>query len=427
VARERILVVDDEPGVRSALEGVLTDEGYFVTTVATGEAGLEAVGQGEFDAILLDVWLPGLDGLETLRRLGEQRADAEVVMISGHGNIETAVRATKLGAFDFVEKPLSLEKTLLVLRNALRQRRLERRNRALLEQLSQRTAITGASAVARGLGEAVAIAAASDAPVLICGEPGSGREGVARRIHATGPRAAGPFVAVPCGALDAPTVESLLFSREAPPGRIDLAGGGSLFLEDADRLEPAVQLRLASQFVARSRERESVRLLASSQPEGMALEEPLRQRLDVIRIAVPALRERREDLTMLAEKFMGDIAREYGRAPKQLSSDCLVALKSHDWPGNLVELRNLMERLLLFVSGDVVRRADLPDRLGGARPAAQDLYGDLGTLKQGLARFQQHYVRRVLAEENSDMDRAAERLGLTRGRLAKLLDAPESG
>src|SRR5262245_33787395 len=203
MAAENILVIDDEPGVRDALEDILRDEGFTVATAASGEEGLEALEVNKFDAVLLDVWLPGIDGLETLIRLRQRHVDSEVVMISGHGTIETAVRATKLGAFDFVEKPLSLERTLLVLRNALRQRWLEKRNRRLVEQLNRDTEIVGHSAAAQRLRAEVGAAATSDAPVLICGERGSGREAVARRIHSTGPRAGEAFVDLPCGALDA--------------------------------------------------------------------------------------------------------------------------------------------------------------------------------------------------------------------------------
>ena len=231
---ERILVVDDEPGVRSALEAILADEGFDVTTVESGEAGLEALDRGSFDAVLLDVWLPGIDGLDTLRRMRELNRDVEVVMISGHGTIETAVRATKLGAFDFVEKPLSLDQTLLVLRNALRQRRLQRSNRQLLEQVTRDTEIFGNSAAAVELREMVQMAATADAPVLICGERGSGRETVARRIHAAGRRPDGPFVEIPCGALDAQAADRALSGEQG--GRIALAEGGSLFLEDVGRL-----------------------------------------------------------------------------------------------------------------------------------------------------------------------------------------------
>lgn len=422
VAGERILVVDDEPGVRTALHGILSDEGYAVTAVETAEAALEALDAAAFDAILLDVWLPGMDGLEALTQMGERRTDAAVVMISGHGNIETAVRATKLGAFDFVEKPLSLEKTLLVLRNALRQRGLEQRNRRLLEQLARQTQIAGHSAAAIKLREEVEIAAGSDAPVLICGAPGSGREGVARRIHSSGPRADGAFVAVPCGALDAPAVEAALFGSGEDAGRIGLASGGTLFLEDVDRLAPPLQRKLASVLGAQVREQAPARILASTTDGAPVLESPLRRRLDVIRIAVPRLGERRDDIPLLAERFITDLAREYGREPKRLSPECLLALKAHEWPGNVAELANLMERVLLYAKSDVVQMSDLPEELGGAGGEVEDLYRDFGSLDEGLRAFARHHIRRVLLEEREDKPNAARRLGLTLEQLESRLE-----
>ena len=272
MAHERILVVDDEPGVRGALEGILQDEGFDVATATSGEEGIEKLSEGGIDAVLLDVWLPGIDGIETLTELRERGIDAEVVMISGHGTIETAVRATRLGAFDFIEKPLSLEKTLLVIRNALRQRRLERRNRRLLEQLDRDTEVLGSSAAAESLRQRVAAAAGTDAPVLLCGESGSGRETAARRIHASGPRSGEAFVGVPCAALDAPTAEQTLWGGADRRGLIALADRGSLFLDEAERLDPAIQSRLAAVFDRGRQHAPDVRLLASTGPDPAILE-----------------------------------------------------------------------------------------------------------------------------------------------------------
>jgi len=373
------------------------------------------------------VWLPGMDGLEALKQLGERRTDAEVVMISGHASIETAVRATKLGAFDFVEKPLSLEKTLLVLRNALNRRRLEQRNRQLLEQLARHIEITGNSVPALQLREQAAVAAATDAPVLLCGEPGSGRETVARRIHSAGERADGAFVEVPCGALDSTTAEATLFGAAGESGRMNMAARGSLFLEDVERLELSLQRKLASHLDVHAKQRWPLRVLASTGPDLEGLDGSLRQRLEVIRIRVPALRERRDDVPLLAERFIANLAREYGRGPKQLAPECLLALKAHDWPGNVAELKNLVERLFLFAAADVVQVSDLPEHLGGAHTAVEDLYREFATLDEGLKAFERYYVARVLAEENSDVDAAARRLGLTPAALAKRIPGRARG
>ncbi len=419
MAGEQILVVDDEPGVRTALEGILTDEGYRVTSSHTGEEGLKALEANPVDAVLLDVWLPGMDGLETLKMIRERRIDSEVVMISGHGTIETAVRATKLGAFDFVEKPLSLEKTLLVLRNALRQRRLERRNRQLLDQLDVDTEILGHSPAAERLRKEVELASETDAALLILGEPGSGREMVARRVHASGSRAGRAFVEVPCGALDPTAAPSALFGSTAVSGRIELASGGSLFLEDLDRLTPEIQERLAGQLAKNAR-RTGTRTMASARNEEAVLA-ALRPIVDAIRIQVPSLKDRRADIPLLAERFMRDLAREYGREAKPLSPDAVRVLQGHDWPGNVRELHNVVERLLLFAPDGGILEQHLPENLGGSRAPAEDLYGEFESLVVGVRAFERHYIHRVLTEEGGDRRGAAKRLGISEGTLRKRL------
>lgn len=420
MAGERILVVDDEPGVRMALEAILSDEGYLVSTAESGEEGLEALRREQFDALFLDIWLPGIDGLETLRELREQNFEAQVVMISGHGTIETAVRATKLGAFDFVEKPLSLEKTLLVLRNALRQRSLERRNRRLLEQLARDTEIIGRGPAAVTLRRSVELAADSDAPVLISGERGSGRETVARRIHSGGGRAGASFVEVPCSALDGPAAERALYGGERP-GRIQLAAGGSLYLEEVDRLPAELQRRLAAGLADEIRQEAGLRVMASVPPDSTGLDPELKQFLEVLRIEVPNLSHRREDIPLLAERYMREISREYGREPKRLSPECLAALKSHSWPGNIRELHNLLERLLLYVGEEVVTVDDLPGEMGGARGPLVDLYSDFPSLKEGLKSFERYYIARIMAEAGDD-GAAAERLGISPQELKNRLE-----
>jgi two-component system nitrogen regulation response regulator NtrX len=413
MTRESILVVDDEPGVRSMLEAILKDEGYSVAAVGTGEDGVAAALDRAFDALLLDVWLPGIDGLETLTRLKERGVDAEVVMISGHGTIDTAVKATKLGAFDFVEKPLSLEKTLLVLRNALRQRRLEKRNRSLLEQLAKDTEILGDGEAAVRIKREAEHAAASDAPVLICGEAGSGRETVARHIHTASRRAERAFVHVPCAALHAATGHAVLVGSDGTPGRLALAERGSLFLEDVDALPVDLQASIAAWLSGDP----DVRVLATAAKEPAGLTSPLREYVDVIRIATAPLRERREDIEPLAMRFLRDLSREYGRPERSFSADAIAALRRHDWPGNLRGLRNAVERALLLAPGPVILPSDLPASLGGASTAAEDLYGSFATLGEGLAAFTRYFLRRALREEHGDIEAAARRAGMTVAEL----------
>jgi two-component system nitrogen regulation response regulator NtrX len=389
---ERILVVDDEPGVRTALEGILEDEGFEVDCAETGEEGLEKLSAARYDAVLLDVWLPGADGLAILKTLRERNHDPAVVMISGHGTIETAVGATKLGAFDFVEKPLSLERTLLVLRNALRQRQLEKTNVQLLEHLSRDTEITGSSPASERLRHAVEIAAEAS-------------------IHAASRTPDAPFVEVPVAALDDGAAAEALFGDGDRPGRLDLAAGGCLFVEDADRLSTPLQKRLAAAIGERARRVAGLRVIASTAVNPQ-LNAELAHQLQRLRIDVPSLKERSDDLHTLAERFMVDSAREYAREPKRLSADALKALAAWHWPGNVRELRNLMERLLLFVDADEIHAKDLPQPLVEGSPSV-DLYGRFKTLDAGLQAFVHYHIERCLAESGGDWEASAARLGLT--------------
>jgi len=419
VVGERILVVDDEPGVRTALEGVLSDEGYAVQLAETAEEALEILQRPQHDAVLLDVWLPGMDGIEALQKMREMPGDYEVVMISGHGNIETAVRATKLGAFDFVEKPLSLEKTLLVLRNALRQRRLERRNRRLIEQLDRQTEVVGSSRVAETVRRQIDMAASADAPVLLLGEPGSGREAAARRIHESGVSAEQPFVDVQCGAMAGPLLEEVLFGDGTREGRVSLAAGGTLFLGDVDRLDAAVQERVAARL-GQLAESVPLRRMASA-CVAAELQEELRGRLGVIELEIPPLRSRKEDLPRIAERVLTDLAREYGRTAPLLSGAALAALQRHTWPGNVVEFRNLMERMLLAAGGDSIELDDLPQAMGGHGVSAVDLYGEFDSLAAGVDAFKQHLVQRVLIECSGSKAKAARRLGISSDEMKRML------
>jgi len=413
MTRESILVVDDEPGVRSMLEAILKDEGYGVTAVGTGEDGVRAATERAFDALLLDVWLPGIDGIETLSRLKAQGVDAEVVMISGHSTIETAVKATKLGAFDFVEKPLSLEKTLLVVRNALRQRRLEKRNQVLLDQLTRDAEILGDSDAAIRVRREASAAAATDAPVLVCGEVGSGRGTVARHVHANSRRGEQAFVHVPSGALRGAAAIGVLFGVEGQLGRLALADRGSLFLEDVDRMPEEAQGALASWLTGRP----DVRVIASAHSDPAGLRSPLREHVDVVRITTAPLRERREDIAFLATRFLRELAREYGRPEKSFSSEALAALSRHDWPGNVRALRNAVERAFVLAPSEKIEVTDLPAALGGAGIATEDLYAPFPSLDAGLQAFTRYFLRRVLKDEKGDVDAAAIRAGIPAAEL----------
>src|SRR3954453_7102975 len=372
-----ILIVDDEPGVRSALSGVLRDEGYAVEAVSSGESCLERVTRGGVDLILLDVWLPGMDGLATLARLRERQVDSQVVLISGHGNIESPVRPIKLGAFDFVEKPLSLDKTVLVIRNALHQRRLEAENRALRARVDRTQTMVGESYAMRQLREQVAMAAPTNGRVLIYGENGTGKELVARTIHGPSRRRVAAFVEVNFAAIPEELIESELFGHVRGAftgavadrrGRFEVADGGTIFLDEIGDMSLKTQAKVLRVLQEQTMEpvggtnriRVDARVLAATNKDLQAeiragqFREDLYFRLNVIPIFVPPLRERQEDIPLLADHFMAEFAREYGRRPKQFEPPALAVLRRYGWPGNVRELRNVIERLMIMVPGDAI-------------------------------------------------------------------------
>jgi two-component system nitrogen regulation response regulator NtrX len=440
-----VLIVDDEAGVRSALSGVLRDEGYTVDAVDSGEACLDRVARAPYDVIVLDIWLPGMDGLATLTRLNERRVDAPVVMISGHGNIESAVRAIKLGAFDFVEKPLSLEKTVLVVGNAVRQRRLEAENRALRAHVDRRLTMVGESYVMAQLREQVAMAAPTNGRVLIYGENGTGKELVARSIHSLSRRRSGPFIEVNCAAIPEELIESELFGHVKGAftgavtdrrGKFELADGGTLFLDEIGDMSLKTQAKvlraLQEQVVepvgGATSVRVDVRVLAATNKEltgeirAGRFREDLYFRLNVIPIFVPPLRDRPDDVPLLAEHFMADLAREYGRRPKKLDPGAATGLRSYRWPGNVRELRNVIERLMIMVPGDTITLADVGFLDSGLPGAAID--GDISLpLLEARERFEREYILRALAAQQGNISRTAEALGVERSNLYRKMRA----
>jgi two-component system nitrogen regulation response regulator NtrX len=443
-----ILIVDDEPGVRTALSGVLRDEGYTVDAVSSGEECLERVTRAAFDLIVLDVWLPGMDGLATLARLRERQVDAQIVLISGHGNIESAVRAIKMGAFDFVEKPLSLEKTVLVVRNALHQRRLEAENRALRARVDRHQTMIGESYAMRQLREQVAMAAPTNGRVLIYGENGTGKELVARTIHALSRRRSATFVEVNCAAIPEELIESELFGHVRGAftgavadrrGKFEIADGGTIFLDEIGDMSLKTQAKVLRVLQEQTMEavggtariKVDARVLAATNKDlqaeirGGRFREDLYFRLNVIPIFVPPLRDRQEDLPLLADHFMADFAREYGRRMKTFESAARAALQHYPWPGNVRELRNVIERLMIMVPGDVISPADLSflDPSALTRPVAPDAGGQRQTLHEARDQFERDLILRTLAEQQGNMSRTAEVLSVERSNLYRKMKA----
>ncbi len=439
-----ILIVDDEPGVRSSLSGVLRDEGYSVEAVSTGEACLDRVTRSPVDLIVLDVWMPGMDGLATLQKLRERQVDTPVVLISGHGSIESAVKAIKLGAFDFVEKPLSIDKTLLVVRNALRQRSLEDENRALRARVDKTHTMVGESHTMRQLREQVAMAAPSNGRVLIYGENGTGKELVARTVHSLSRRRNGPFVEVNCAAIPEELIESELFGHVRGAftgavadrrGKFEMADSGTIFLDEIADMSLKTQAKVLrvlqeqtmEQVGGTARIKVDARVLAATNKDLQAeiragnFREDLYYRLNVIPVFVPPLRERQEDIPLLAEHFMVEFAREYGRRGKRFDQGALSMLQHYPWPGNVRELRNVIERLVIMVPGDIITADDLAFLgHGSAPPSPADaaVAGRL-TLHEARERFERDLILRTLAEQQGNMSRTADVLGVERSNLYK--------
>jgi two-component system nitrogen regulation response regulator NtrX len=443
--RPSVLIVDDEAGVRSALSGVLRDEGYGIEAVESGEACLDRATRAPFDAIVLDIWLPGMDGLATLAKLQERRIDAPVIMISGHGNIESAVRAIKMGAFDFIEKPLSLEKTVLVVGNAVRQRRLEVENRELRATMDRRQTMVGESHVLRQLLEQVAMAAPTNGRVLIHGENGTGKELVARSIHTRSRRMKGPFIEVNCAAIPEELIESELFGHMKGAftgavadrrGKFELADGGTLFLDEiADmsvktqaKVLRALQEQIVEPVGGTSSVKVDVRVIAATNKDlpteirAGRFREDLYFRLNVIPIFVPPLRDRENDITLLAEHFMAGFAREYGRRPKRLDAGAATGLRSYRWPGNVRELRNVIERLMIMVPGDTIVLGDLAF-LDGAVGTPDTPGAPALPLHEARERFERDYILRALAAQNGNISRTADALGVERSNLYRKMRA----
>ena len=441
-----VLVVDDEPGVRSALTGVLRDEGHEVDTADSGEACLDRLARAAYDVVLLDIWLPGIDGLTTLQRLRDRQVDAAVVMISGHGNIESAVRAIKMGAFDFIEKPLSLDKTVLVVANALRQRRLEAENKALRARVDQALIMIGESYAMNQLREQVAMAAPTNGRVLIFGENGTGKELVARSIHALSRRRGGPFIEVNCAAIPEELIESELFGHVRGAftgavsdrrGKFEAADGGTIFLDEIGDMSLKTQAKvlraLQDQVIepvgSTGRVRVDTRVLAAtnkdlvSEIKGGRFREDLYFRLNVIPIFVPPLRDRREDIPLLTDHFTRVFAREYGRRPKTTDASASAALARYAWPGNVRELRNVIERLMIMVPGDIVAASDLAFLdLGGQPPLVKET-AEIRPLHDAREQFEREYILKALADQQGNISRTADLLHVERSNLYRKMRA----
>ena len=436
----RILIVDDEEGIRSSLAGILSDEGFETTAAEDGERALESIDhEGPPDLVLLDIAMPGRDGVEILVELREHWPQLPVVMMSGHGTVETAVRTTKHGAYDFIEKPLSIDKVLLTLRHALEHSRLSSENKQLRAEQLRAHEIVGNSSHVAELIEQIDVAAPSNGWVLITGENGTGKELVARQIHARSKRSEGPFVEVNCAAIPEELIESELFGHEKGAftgavarkiGKFELAHGGTIFLDeiaDMSLMTQAKVLRiLQEQNFARVGGTETlgvdVRVIAATNKDLVAeiergsFREDLYYRLNVIPLRVPSLRERREDVPMLAREFAREFCAESGSKEKKITAKAMKLLRGYHWPGNVRELRNLMERLVIMTSGGSIDADDLPEAIRSGPSAEGD---DVPTLEEARRDFEREFLVARLAEHGWNISRTAEAIGLARESLSR--------
>ena len=443
--RKRVLVVDDEIGIRESLGGVLEDEGYEVDTVETGEECLRLLHAKAYPVVLLDIWLPAMDGLETLERIGrlDDSRRPVVVMISGHGTIETAVKATKLGALDFLEKPLSLEKVTVTVKNALERRRLLAENTNLRAQLPSRYDIIGESVQIKALRQQLALMAPTNGRILIFGESGSGKELVARALHAESRRADGAFIEVNCAAIPEELIESELFghrkgsftgAHEDKTGKFQKADGGTLFLDEVGDMSLKTQAKVLRALEEQRFEplgsarvvQVDTRVVAATNKnledeiERGNFREDLFYRLNVIPFHVPPLRERTEDVPLLAEYFLSEFCATYGRQARRLTDKAKEALMARNWPGNVRELRNMMERVVIMTTRDEVglRELGLSNERQGARPTVR-----FASLEEARKAYERDYIGKTLDELGGNMSRAAESLGLERRHLYRKMKA----
>jgi two-component system nitrogen regulation response regulator NtrX len=437
----KILIVDDETGIRESLEGVLADEGYETASVESGEECLKLLRrEHSFEVVLLDIWLPGIDGLETLETIRELDNPPEVIMISGHGTIETAVRATKLGAYDFLEKPLSIDKTLILVKNAIESKKLRHENVDLKKQLFAKSVIVGDSIPMKAQRQQIGLMAPTNGRVLIYGESGTGKELVAHAIHAQSLRKDETFVEVNCAAIPEDLIESELFGHYKgsfpgaaadKEGKFQKASGGTLFLDEVGDMSLKTQSKvlrtLEEQRVAPLGSEETIvvdaRIIASTNKD---LEEEISKgnfredlfyRLNVIPFFVPPLRDRKEDIPLFARYFLKDLAATYGRRPREITDDAVEALMRYSWPGNVRELRNVIERIVIM-NPTTTRfdRKHLPPLVyrDGHRRAARS---EFSTLHQARDAYERDFILKKLDENHGNVTRAAEVLGLERSHL----------
>lgn len=441
-----ILIVDDEPTICQSLSGLLSDEGYEVTSVLNGYEALKLIEMDSPDIVLLDIWMPGIDGIETLKEIKKKHPLLPVIIITGHGTIETAVNAVKIGAYDMIEKPLSIERVIVTINNALHFRRIEEENRYLRKKMIEKNSLTGTSPAIMALKKQIAQVAPSDSWILISGEHGTGKELVARTIHQFSSRAEQSFIDVNCAAISEEVLEIELFGQEKTPyssrktGKFELASKGTLFLDEIGDMSLKTQAKLLRVLQEQRFHRiegarpitVDVRVIASSNKnlvkeiEKGAFREDLFYRLNVIPIEVPPLRHRLEDIPLLTNLFLNESAQQNKCLPKRIASDALDMLCRYSWPGNVRELKNLITRLVLMVESDEIKGSDIPYPYNpGAAKGDSSIETQLfstNNLKQAVREFEKEFIRRKLAINHHQIEFTAKQLGVSTKYLLRHIE-----
>lgn len=447
----RIMIVDDEQAIRESLQGLFEDEGYLVFSAASGEECIAKLRKQSVDCVLLDIWMPGIDGIETLNRIQQIDKALPVIIMSGHATIDTAVKATRQGAFDFLEKPLSSERLLILVRNAVQKRKLELENINLKEtQQMSRQDLLGESRVIQDVRSLIQRVAASDAPVLILGEHGTGKAVAAKLIHASSKRASAPFVEVNAAGVPAGRMDSELFGHEkgafpgalhAQRGRFEAAHMGSLFFDEVMELNLAAQAKVLRIMQERSVQRlgnpapqpADVRLLAASARD---LEEELRHehlredfyyRLNVVAIRMPSLRERLEDLPLLIDALASEQAGSLGGGAIRFTDEALQILREYAWPGNVRELRNYIERCHILMPGEEITAANMlaPENSAtvAARPSGRSASSYEERFHEARESFERQYLLHHLEQFDWNISRTAQEIGMERSQLHRKIKA----
>ena len=448
-----LLIVDDEPSILQSLGGLLSDEGFEVTTAANGYEALKTIEMEAPDLVLLDIWMPGIDGIETLKEIKKENPNIQVIIITGHGTIETAVKATKLGAFDLIEKPLSIDKVIVAINNALNFRRLEEENKYLRKKTLEKNSINGNSPKTIELKNNIAKAAPTDTWILIIGENGTGKELVARMIHHLSPRADQPLIDVSCAAIPENLIESELFGHEKGAfsgatskkiGKFELASNGSIFLDEIGDMSLKTQAKILRVLQEQKIQRVGgsrtisvdVRVIAASNKnleeeiEKGRFREDLFYRLNVLPINVPPLRQRADDIPILVETFLAEFAIQNRDRRKGITPDALEILGNYTWPGNVRELKNLVERLAILVDTDAIDIHNIPDAYYLDHNPANDLteyhFLNSGTLKEARLAFEHAFINRKLMQHRNNVTKTAEAMGVGRSFLHKRIKSFKS-